>query len=125
VSVRRQATRATLFSLLSLLAGCGAESTSHVLAAKNYDRTCTSVADCFPVYEGPVVCGVGGCPNAAIRQDALAKYTVDFHRASVCPANHPPFDGDTGGPSCPEGRVACENAVCQLEVQASDAGSEE
>src|SRR5471030_1412652 len=81
---------ALLFSLVAV-AACGSSSPSatHAVAAKNYPGNCASVADCFAVYEGPVGCCGGGCPNAAIRADALPKYTSDFATAEHCTVQPP------------------------------------
>ena len=67
------------------VAPCGSSSPpsgTTEIAAKNYPHTCASVADCFPVYEGPVGCCGGGCANAAIRADALPKYMSDVNTAT-------------------------------------------
>ncbi|SRR5260221_13671119 len=125
MSAHRLGTWGALLLLLSATARCGSDASKGSIAAKNYDRKCTSVADCFPVYEGPVGCCGGACPNTAIRQDALTKYMSDFDRAvtSVCHGLIPPCPA---GPICDQemGRVTCDNAVCQLEGPSADAGSD-
>jgi len=92
----------------------------------NYDRRCTSVADCFPVYEGLVGCCGGSCPNTAIRQDALTKYMSDVDRVSAASCNgvRPPCGIN---PFCDRqpGRVACNRGICQLEAASADAASDE
>jgi hypothetical protein len=106
---------ALLLSFVAV-AGCGSSSPSsgtHEIAAKNYASNCASVADCFAVYEGPIGCCGGGCPNAAIRADALPKYTTDFdHAAPTC---NPPPPCDPPSP-CATGRIACVSGVCALEA---------
>jgi hypothetical protein len=100
--------------MLCLAAACGSSSSSnaHAVAAKNYSQKCASVADCFAVYVGPVGCCGGGCPNVAIRADALPKYMSDFNTATHCdvtPPCTPPL-------SCATGRVECVSGMCQLEA---------
>ena len=110
---------ALLFSIVAV-AACGSSSPpsgTTEIAAKNYARNCASVADCFAVYEGPVGCCGGGCPNAAIRADAVAKYTSDFVAAEHCDVQPPCFVGG----ACATDRVACVSGVCQLETP--DAGA--
>jgi len=109
------------------ITACGASSRPTSVAAKNYDRKCGSVADCVPVYEGPVgCCGVSGCPNTAISQVALAKYTFDFSRATNCGGMQACPNGTRlGGNACQDGRVACDNGVCILAMPPSDAAIDE
>lgn len=79
--------RAHLMLLAVLLpygATCGSSSPSHVLAAKNYDRKCTTVADCVPIFEGTVGCCGPGCPNTAISAASLPKFMSDLEMASHC-----------------------------------------
>jgi hypothetical protein len=95
------------------------------IAAKNYDRTCLSVADCVPVYEGPVGCCGGECPNTAIAQVALARYTMDVGLAAACGGVQPPCGPLPGGNECPDGRVTCDNGVCILAMPPSDAATDE
>jgi hypothetical protein len=97
------------------------------------DRSCASVADCTPVFEGEANCCGTGCPNAAIRLPALPAYMsratsaitaacagVDGGPMKVCrggPAFPNPFPTD----GCPQARVSCQAGVCVDDV-ASDAG---
>jgi hypothetical protein len=77
--------RAALLLVATAITACGASSPPNSVAAKNYDRKCASVADCVPVYEGHVgCCGGGECPNTAIAQVALAKYTAALALAATC-----------------------------------------
>jgi hypothetical protein len=96
------------------MAACGSSSppATHEIAAASFARNCASVADCFAVYEGSVGCCCCGCPNAAIRADALPKYTSDLASAETCdiPTSCP------GGRTCATGRVACVSGECQLET---------
>jgi hypothetical protein len=94
-------------------------SNSHTVAAKNYANNCASVADCFAVYEGPVGCCGGGCPNAAIRADAVPKYTSDFNTATPVCNPRPPCAAP--GLGCNDGRVACVSGACAFET--SDASA--
>src|SRR5471030_694972 len=93
---------ALLFSLVAV-AACGSSSPSatHAVAAKNYPGNCASVADCFAVYEGPVGCCGGGCPNA--------------EHCTVQPPCLPQ------GGACATGRVACVSGLCQLEAPDANA----
>jgi hypothetical protein len=114
MSCARALARVSSLYLLAV-AACGSSSptATHEIAAKSYARDCASVADCVAVYEGPVGCCGGGCPNAAIRADALPKYTSDEH----CTVQPPcPVGG-----ACATDRVACVSGVCQLETP--DAGA--
>jgi hypothetical protein len=98
------------------------------IAARNYDRKCASVADCVPVYEGHVgCCGGGDCPNTAIAQVVLAKYTAALALAATCGGVPPPCPDITrpGGNACQAGRVACENGVCILATPPNDAATDE
>ena len=103
-------------ALLLALAGCGSPA-PHSIAAADYDQTCQAVVDCVPVAEGTIgCCGLESCPNAAIRQDALAGYMSDLaartpHCTPEPPCAPPPVD-------C-SGRVACTNGVCALLVPAA------
>ena len=105
--------------LLACLAGCGS-SVDHTVSAKNYDRSCADVVDCFAIYEGQLgCCGLSvTCPNTAISTDALARYMSDAARASMCSVQPPCPSG--GG--CTGGRVACTSGVCAL-LFPSDAGA--
>jgi hypothetical protein len=102
-----------------LAAACGSGTPAHYVDTKSYGRTCTTVADCFAVYEGPVGCCGGGCPNTAIRADLLPKYMSAFDEAMKCSVQPPCPPPD---PSLCVGRLSCDNGVCQLE-QRTDAGS--
>lgn len=108
------------------ITACGASSPPTSVAAKHYDRTCLSVADCVAVYEGPVGCCDGpGCPNTAISQVAHSKYTIDYSRATncACPGGAAGHNGGIGG--CPDGRVACDNGICMLATLPGDAATDE
>jgi len=111
------------------ITACGASSPPTSVAAKNYDRTCLSVADCAPVYEGYVgCCGGGHCPNTAIAQVALAKYTADLSLAAACGGGQqacPTGDARPGGNECQGDRVACDNGACILAMPRSDAATDE
>ena len=79
------------------------------ISASDYARTCASVADCFPVFEGQAACCMP-CPNAAIRQDAFETFSKDFLRDSNCA-------GVVVGCSplvCPQNRITCDDGVCGL-----------
>jgi hypothetical protein len=120
VSGRRATGRRLAVALLLALAGCGSPA-PHSIAAADYDQTCQAVVDCVPIAEGPIgCCGLESCPNAAIRQDALARYTSDLEaRTPRCtpppPCAPPPVD-------C-TGRVACTNGVCALLVPGGNGAS--
>jgi hypothetical protein len=83
------------------------------VSANNYPRTCDTVADCFPVFEGEVGCCGGGCPNTAIRQDAVARFATDTEtaRKNSCNGVQPPC---VAPPVCTMGRVTCEGGLCGL-----------
>lgn len=110
------------------IAACAADPPPSSVAAKNYDRRCVSVADCVAVYEGHVgCCGGGACPNTAIAQVALAKYSVDLIRAAACGNTQPPcpvIDVVRPGDAC-QGRVGCDNSVCTLAILPNDAATDE
>ena len=116
MSGRRATGRRLAVALLLALAGCGSPA-PHSIAAADYDQKCQAVVDCVPIAEGTIgCCGLESCPNAAIRQDALARYTSDLEaRTPRCtpppPCAPPPVD-------C-SGRVACTNGVCALLVPAA------
>ena len=74
---------------LCLAAACGAGTPSHYVDTKGYSLSCTSVADCFAVYVGPVGCCGGGCPNTAIRAVDLQKYMSAFDQAMKCSVQPP------------------------------------
>jgi hypothetical protein len=111
-------------ALALTLAGCGgaAAPPSHLIEAKNYDRSCASVADCVPIFEGTLgCCGLGAtCPNAAISADALPKYASDAQRASTCmvPSACPDIII-----RCAAGRITCTEGTCALEQPPSDASA--
>jgi hypothetical protein len=96
----------------------GSPSNGHTVAAKNYAHNCASVADCVAVYEGAIGCCTLGCPNAAIRADAVSKYHSDVSAAA--PTCDPPPPCVAPLP-CDTGRVACVSGACALE--APDAGA--
>jgi hypothetical protein len=95
---------------------------NHDLEAKNYDRTCASVADCMAIIEGTAgCCGFGiTCPNAAISQGALPQYMSDVQLATTC-AIQPPCTPPNQGPC--SGRIACTAGMCALETPTADAAS--
>ena len=113
--------------IASAMVACAADPPPSSVAAKSYDRTCASVVDCVAVYEGHVGCCGGGCPNSAIAEVALAKYTGDFDRAASCGGVQPPcpqIDSTRPGSACPDGRVGCDNGVCTLLMAPSDAATD-
>jgi hypothetical protein len=90
----------------------GSPDASLALTASDYARTCQEVADCIAVYEGPLGCCGGSCPNAAISAAAANDYARDVNRRSpqcsqVIPC--PPVS-----PVCPGGRIACQDGLCVL-----------
>jgi hypothetical protein len=101
---------------------CGSGSSS--ISAKGYPRNCVTVADCFPVFEGVVGCCGGGCPNTAIRQDAVAAFMTasEAARMTSCHGVQPPCPS---GPMCTVGRVTCDNGVCGLASPPADAAAQE
>jgi hypothetical protein len=112
--IRRRWAAALL--LVVLAAACGSSAPTGSISASSYDRRCTTVADCFPVYEGVVGCCGVGCPNTAVRQDQATQYMSDVNRleAASCmkqatPCPQPLCDGD---------RLQCASGVCQLEAPA-------
>jgi len=107
--------------ILMLVSGvaCGGAS-SPAISAKDFDRVCAGVVDCFPVYEGVLSCCTDQrCPNAAIRQDNVAMYTTEVDaRTPMCTG--PLTPGNCLPPSCAAGRAACVNGLCALEVPSAD-----
>jgi hypothetical protein len=111
----RELVGALLLSVVAV-ASCGSSSPpsgTTEIAAKNYARDCATVADCFAVYEGPVNCCGGGCPNAAIRADALPKYMSDVTTALHCGVA---LACPLGIILCQTGRVGCVAGVCAFEA---------
>jgi hypothetical protein len=89
----------------------GAAAPGPAISAGDYARTCASVADCKPIYEGRLGCCGLPCPNTAIRQDAFAQYEMDVGaRFPLCI----PAPGCTPPLPCASGRVACTNGTCEL-----------
>jgi hypothetical protein len=92
------------------------------ISAASYNRSCASVADCAVVTEGQVDCCNTGCPNAVVSQTALIAYTSDLAKAmkiacggasGMTVACH----GGGGIPNmCQQGRVACQDGVCVLNL---------
>ena len=112
-----------LLLLLCFAAACSGSSSSdppHTISANNYSRACTSVADCFPVYEGTLGCCGPGCPNTAIRADLATQYMTASDNAAKCTIQPP-----CASPGACAGRVECVAGVCQLEMPADDAGTGE
>jgi hypothetical protein len=87
------------------------DASARSVAAADYPRTCTSVADCVPVYEGQLGCCDQGCANTAIRADAMALYAADVGRRTPICYPVPPC---VAPPQCPDRRVTCEGGVCGL-----------
>jgi hypothetical protein len=103
-------------SLVLFIVACGSGSTSGSVAAKDYDRSCTSVADCTAVYVGVLsCCSQQPCPNAAIRLDKLATYMSDVsaRMPAMCPS--PVTPGTCRPPPQCQGRLNCSSGVCTLD----------
>jgi hypothetical protein len=84
--------------------------------AADYPQDCQDVADCLPVFEGPLACCDLTCPNAAINVSAQDQLQRDLDRltpvcSSVSCRKLPP---NAGQPSGCHGRVACENGRCTI-----------
>lgn len=97
---------------LCLAAACGSGTPSHTVDTKGYSLSCTSVADCFAVYAGPVGCCGGGCPNAAIRAVDLQRYMSALDQAAKCSVQPPCLPP----PSNCDGRLSCNNGVCAFDL---------
>ena len=110
--------RALLLTPLVLGCGSSASSSSHAIAVSVQDRSCSSDADCVPVYEGALGCCGGGCPNSAINKTAYPDYEADVaSREPVCvPALPCVF---LSNDVCKAG-AACRDGLCQFASQAAD-----
>ncbi|HEY2510465.1 MAG TPA: hypothetical protein VGI39_06405 [Polyangiaceae bacterium] len=81
--------------------------------ANDYNRTCTTAADCVGIIDNPYnACQYCACPNAAINKADLPKEqaAADAWNAT-CPANPGAVCG-----GCPESIVVCNVELCQVEV---------
>jgi hypothetical protein len=108
--------RLAMIQCLWLLVACGGGSNAgHSVAAKDYDRACEDVAECFPVFEGALsCCSTQACPNTAIREDKVATYMSDVDaRRPMCAS--PVTPGTCRSQTaCSAGRVECASGVCTL-----------
>jgi hypothetical protein len=128
---------ATLLGVSLLLAACaGADGPqAGTISTKDYDLSCTSVADCVPVSEGMLGCCQVTCPNAAVPKAVLAKYDADLKRIMACPPNVMcggtppgcPAPGTCNGPPfcAGGGRITCDNGACALATPSADAATSE
>jgi hypothetical protein len=120
--------RATTLLAVAALSACAAHPAATSIAAKSYDRQCSTAADCVGVYEGQVgCCYANACANAAISQSAAATYFADLSRAATVSCGSGPqcpvIDFDRPG-GCPGG-VACDEGLCTFHQAASDAAPSE
>ena len=106
---------ALVFGLPWTLGACDSNAPRASVYAKDYDRHCATVADCAAVTDGPIgCCGDTTCPTAAIRQDALAKYTSAREPTAAMCTPRPPCASPIR--SCLSGRVTCMEGLCELLV---------
>lgn len=84
-----------------------------VIAASDYDRSCTQDADCAWVYEGDVCGGSScACPNAAVNASAEEQFKSDrAAKARTCPP-HLRMPGARCVGCDPV--LACSNGTCTL-----------
>jgi hypothetical protein len=96
------------------------------ISAASYDRSCASVADCAVVTEGQVDCCNAGCPNAVVSQTALTAYTSDLAKSMkiACGGASGMTVACHGGglfpDGCQQGRVACRDGACVLDLPGAD-----
>jgi hypothetical protein len=99
--------------------------TGLVLSASDYSHTCNEVADCIPVYLGPLDCCTITCPNATISAAAMDQYQSDLnHRAPMCGPHGPCINHGRPLSCSSDGRIACENGTCVLLFPPTDGGSQ-
>lgn len=81
--------------------------------ANDYDRTCTTAADCVAIVADPSGgCQYCACPNAAINKSDLAKEQAAANAwNATCPANPGAVCG-----ACQESIVVCNVELCQVVV---------
>lgn len=113
---------------VAALGACASRPAAISIAAKSYDRECSTAADCVGVYEGHVdCCYANACANAAISQSAATNYDADLSRAAAVSCGSGPqcpiIDLDRPG-GCP-GSVACDEGLCTFHPAASDAATSE
>lgn len=82
-------------------AGADGATSPCVVRASMYDQTCTSNADCVPVFDGNVCSAQCRCENSGINRKDFARYTANF----------PHTDGGIVCP-CPPQAIACLNGLC-------------
>jgi hypothetical protein len=84
------------------------------ITAADYPQNCEDVADCLPIFEGPLSCCDLACTNAAINVSAEAQWKADVDRRTpICdgaPTCRKPAS-PTATSAC-HGRVGCENGSC-------------
>jgi hypothetical protein len=94
------------------------------ISAASYDRSCGSVADCAVVTEGQVNCCSTECPNAAIAQAALTAYMSELAKSMKIACGGASVGCRDGGglfaDGCQQGRVACQDGACVLEMRGAD-----
>jgi hypothetical protein len=94
---------------------------NHSVAGSEFNQSCTTAADCDPVYLGPIsCCGLESiCPNGAINAMDSTKYmqVVNTRIPTCSPA--PPCIHAT----CSRSDAICVNSMCQFRPP-SDAGSD-
>ena len=81
--------------------------------ANDYNRTCTTAADCVAIVSDPSGgCQYCACPNAAINKSDLAKeQAAENAWNATCPANPGALCG-----ACEESIVVCNVELCQVEI---------
>jgi hypothetical protein len=93
------------------------------ISAASYDRSCASVADCAVVTEGRVGCCRIGCPNAVVSQTALTAFMSELATSMKIACGGTNIGCDGGGPftdGCQQGRIACQDGACVLEMPGAD-----
>lgn len=80
--------------------------TNTTIKASDFDQSCTTAADCAPIYEG-AICTPCACPNAAIAKKDLAKYN-DTRADADCPPTGVQCD------ACSPPAVTCAGGKCAI-----------
>lgn len=103
----------SLFVLLSALVVTACNTT---IEAKDYKQTCSTDAECVPVFVGQFCNGrCGSCANAAINQSDVSRYTSDVNTISnSCIRVGPPVL--CASAPCRQPEAACVNGACALKA---------
>jgi|JI10StandDraft_1071094.scaffolds.fasta_scaffold12654_7 hypothetical protein len=103
-------------SLLILLSALVVTACDTTIEAKDYKQTCSTDAECVPVFVGQFCNGgCGGCANAAINQSDVSRYTSDVTTiTNACVRVGPPVL--CAAAACRQPEAACVNGACALKA---------